>query len=156
MAHVDTADLIPPAPQTQALSSKTFSRPPLDGSLSLPEIFDWHLEHSKEHRLFIFLQENGDIREILWPEAVRAVHVGARIVRQIMNWKAGMQKTPVVAILAASGEGFTLLMPWFLIHIFFVYRHDFLFHNYRGYPARWIHSFSNLAEKLTSCRGALA
>ncbi|KAF8890513.1 hypothetical protein CPB84DRAFT_1849102 [Gymnopilus junonius] len=97
-----TANIIPPAPQTQAQSSKTFSIPPLDGSLTLPEIFDWHAQHSKEHRLFVFAQENGEIRNILWPEAVRAIHVGARIIRRIMDWKAGMKDIPVVAVLAAS------------------------------------------------------
>ncbi|KAF8890512.1 hypothetical protein CPB84DRAFT_1784727 [Gymnopilus junonius] len=102
MMDVDMDDIIPPLPKTQALSSKTFTIPPLDGSLTLPEIFEWHEEHSKDHRLFVFAQENGEISNILWPEVARAVRVGARHIRQIMGWKAGIKDIPVVAILAAS------------------------------------------------------
>lgn len=107
---LEADDLIPPHPQTQALTSKTFSPPPLDGSLTLPEIFDWHLEHSKEHRLFVFPKGNGEVRNILWPEAVRAIHTGARIVRQIMGWRSGIEVVPVVSILAASGASQAFLI----------------------------------------------
>ncbi|KAF9553317.1 acetyl-CoA synthetase-like protein [Agrocybe pediades] len=93
---------LPAPPQTQALASKTFRPPPLDGSLSLAEIYDWHLENTPNHPLFIYAHDNGDLRTILYPEAVRAIHVGARLVRKTMEWQPGMVETPVVAILAAS------------------------------------------------------
>jgi hypothetical protein len=98
---------MPPVPQTQGLSSPTFRAPPLDGSLTLPEIFDWHLEHTPDHRLFTFIAEDGTIRDIFYPEAVKAMHVGARIVRERLSGssRADIDNTPdpVVAILAPSG-----------------------------------------------------
>ncbi|KAF8990609.1 hypothetical protein BDQ17DRAFT_1433645 [Cyathus striatus] len=90
---------IPPPPQTQALSTKTFSPPPLDGSFTLIEMFEWHRTHSKDHRLFVFSKENGEVRTICWEEAVRAIHVGAQIVKKhLQNVEDGC----VVALLAPS------------------------------------------------------
>ncbi|KAH7907693.1 hypothetical protein BJ138DRAFT_455649 [Hygrophoropsis aurantiaca] len=97
-----TPRLLPSPPRTQARVSTTFHPPALDGSKSLPEIYDWHLRHTLHHRLFVYLQEDGNVRTIYWPEAVRAVHVGARMIRKRMGWKPGMEDTPVIAILAPS------------------------------------------------------
>ncbi|SJK98376.1 uncharacterized protein ARMOST_01641 [Armillaria ostoyae] len=94
---------IPLPPQTQALTSKTFIPPPLDGSLTLPEIYDWHSKHNPGHRLFVYTQQDGTPRTICWPEAVRAVHTGAKLFRDRLGWKPGMaNEKPVVAILAIS------------------------------------------------------
>ncbi len=95
---------IPLPPQTQALTSKTFIPPPLDGSLTLPEIYDWHSKHNPSHRLFVYTQQDGTPRTICWPEAVRAVHTGAKLFRDRLGWKPGANRKPVVAILAMSGE----------------------------------------------------
>ncbi|KAF4612669.1 hypothetical protein D9613_011881 [Agrocybe pediades] len=98
--------IIPKPPQTQALSSQTFQPPPLDGTLSIPELYDWHLKNSPKHPLFVYAcgNNNNDVRTILWGEAVKAIHSGTRIVRKTMGWKPGQTNPPVVAILAASGE----------------------------------------------------
>ncbi|PBK89816.1 acetyl-CoA synthetase-like protein [Armillaria gallica] len=93
---------IPLLPQTQALTSKTFIPPPLDGSLTLPEIYDWHSKHNPSHRLFVYTQQDGTPRTIYWPEAVRAVHTGAKFFRDRLGWKPGANEKPVVAILAIS------------------------------------------------------
>ncbi|PPR02158.1 hypothetical protein CVT26_012119 [Gymnopilus dilepis] len=104
--------LVPSPPPTQALSSKTFVPPPLDGSITLPELFEWHLVHSPNHPLFMFSRENGDVRTIFWPEAVRAIHTGARLVRKALGWQPGLKNPPVVAILAAADTitYFTMMM----------------------------------------------
>ena len=96
--------VVPKPPQTQALSSTTFRPPPLDGTLSLAEQYDWHLKNTPNHPLFIYARSDQSIRTILWPEAVRAIHEGARLVRKAMNWTPGNLDVPVAAILAASGE----------------------------------------------------
>lgn len=94
--------LIPPLPDTQVLSSSTFKKPPLDGSLMLPEIYDWHHDNSSDHPLFVYLDSQGDVKTILWPEAVRGVHRAARIVQsRIQPTIEG--KSGIVGILAASG-----------------------------------------------------
>ncbi|KAK0480753.1 hypothetical protein IW261DRAFT_1685198 [Armillaria novae-zelandiae] len=93
---------IPIPPQTQALTSKTFIPPPLDGSLTLPEIYDWHSKHNPGHRLFVYTQQDGSPKTIYWSEAVRAVHTGAKLFRDRLGWKLGADEKPVVAILAIS------------------------------------------------------
>ncbi|KAH7906260.1 hypothetical protein BJ138DRAFT_1016524, partial [Hygrophoropsis aurantiaca] len=94
--------LLPSPPPTQARVSTTFRPPAIDGSKSLPEIYDWHLQHTLHHRLFVYSQGDGNLRTIYWPEAVRAVHAGARMIRQRMGWKPCMEDTSVIAILAPS------------------------------------------------------
>ncbi|KAJ7087037.1 hypothetical protein C8R43DRAFT_939403, partial [Mycena crocata] len=103
---------LPLPPQTQALSSTTFHPPPLDGSLTPAQIYDWHFQNTHNHRLFVFSREDGSIRTIHWPEAVHAVYVGAKILRDRFKWVAGAVQTPVIAILASSDTipYFTLLM----------------------------------------------
>ncbi|KAK0220052.1 hypothetical protein IW262DRAFT_1554790 [Armillaria fumosa] len=94
--------VIPIPPQTQALTSKTFIPPPLDGSLTLPEIYDWHSKHNPDHRLFVYTQQDGTPKTIYWPEAARAVHTGAKLFRDRLGCKLGADEKPVVAILAIS------------------------------------------------------
>ncbi|GJE93533.1 acetyl-CoA synthetase-like protein [Phanerochaete sordida] len=89
---------IPPLPRTQALTTTTFRPPPLDGSVTLPEMWDWHASHSPAHPLFSFADDQGAVRTILWPEAVRACHRAAR--RTLSSLKQGAPRA-VVAILAA-------------------------------------------------------
>ncbi|KAH8099950.1 acetyl-CoA synthetase-like protein [Cristinia sonorae] len=89
-----------PVPVTQALNSKTFHRPPLDGSLSIPEIYDWHMENSPNHPLFVYADDDGTEEIILWPDAVRAAHRAGKIVRSRLPLDAPSH--PVVAILCAS------------------------------------------------------
>ncbi|KAH9934352.1 uncharacterized protein B0H18DRAFT_556620 [Fomitopsis serialis] len=103
---------LPRAPQTQARSSTTFRPPPLDGSLTLPEMFDWHLKHTPNHRLFVFAKGDGTLRTIYWPEAVRAVYTGVGIIQaRLANTVAG-DEAPIVAILAPSDAipYFTMMM----------------------------------------------
>ncbi len=97
---------LPAPPPTQALSSKTFKTPPLDGSLTFPEIYDWHLEHTPSHPLFVYSDGDDKEQTILWPEAVHAVHRAGRIVRSLLSPgdTVDVNRTPsVVAILAGTG-----------------------------------------------------
>lgn len=93
---------IPPPPATQALDSKTFKPPPMDGSLTVPELFDWHLQNTPDHPLFVYSDEHGKEHVILWPQGVRAIHNSARIVMDRVKPRAS--EVPVIAILAASGK----------------------------------------------------
>ncbi|KAJ3847468.1 hypothetical protein EV368DRAFT_51127 [Lentinula lateritia] len=92
---------IPPPPVTQALSSETFRPPPLDGSLTLCEMYDWHARNTSNHRLFVFAQEDGTTRTIFWPEAVKAVWTGVRLIRDRVSSES-LEKTPIVAIVSMS------------------------------------------------------
>ncbi|KAF8635353.1 hypothetical protein AX17_003937, partial [Amanita inopinata Kibby_2008] len=88
-----------PVPDTQALTSKTFRIPPLDGSMMLPEMLDWHLEKSPNHRLIVYPTDHGS-RTITWREGVKAIHRGVRILRHRFSWKP--EDDALVAILASA------------------------------------------------------
>jgi hypothetical protein len=105
MAVPDYIDLpIPLPPRTQALNCTTFALPPLDGTLTLPEIYDFHLQHSPNHQLFVYADGSGLNHAILWSKAVRSIHRAGHIVQSRLN--DGLVKPlgkPIVAILALSG-----------------------------------------------------
>ncbi|KAJ3520636.1 hypothetical protein NM688_g9133 [Phlebia brevispora] len=90
----------PAPPPTQGLSTKTFRQPPMDGTLTGPEIYDWHMKYSVDHPLFVFADEQGNTRTINWPEAVRAVHRSGRIMQSLA--KSIPVARPTFAIHAAS------------------------------------------------------
>ncbi|KAK0196977.1 hypothetical protein F5146DRAFT_1153799, partial [Armillaria mellea] len=90
---------IPPPPQPQGLSSPTFRVPLLDGSLTIPEIYAWHLQHSPNHPLFVYAREDSSVRTINWAEVVAAIYTGARLMRRRLQFAT---KPPVVAILSLS------------------------------------------------------
>ncbi|PBK78299.1 acetyl-CoA synthetase-like protein [Armillaria solidipes] len=90
---------IPPPPQPQGLSSPTFRVPPLDGSLTIQEIYAWHRQQSPSHRLFVYAREDGSVQTINWAEAVAAIYTGARLMRRRLQ---SATKPPVVAILSLS------------------------------------------------------
>lgn len=88
----------------QGLNSLTFTRPPLDGSLFLPEIYDYHAIHSPNHPLFVY-EDAGSIHTISWSQGVRAVHNVARLIHHLLPpATAEDRKSTVIAILANAGE----------------------------------------------------
>ena len=95
---------LPPFPRTQALSSTTFRPPPLDGSLTIPELYDWHRDNSPQHPLFIYSDEDGSATTIYWSEAAKAVHRAGHIVQRLAQERPETtSRRPVFAILAANG-----------------------------------------------------
>ncbi|KAH8110852.1 acetyl-CoA synthetase-like protein [Phellopilus nigrolimitatus] len=79
-------------PRTQGLQSTTFTQPPLDESLSLPALYDWQVEHSPKHPLFVFEDVSGSQRTILWEEGVQGVHRATRFVRQAVGSSARLER----------------------------------------------------------------
>ncbi|KAK0461852.1 uncharacterized protein EV420DRAFT_1665230 [Desarmillaria tabescens] len=90
---------IPPPPQKQGEKSTTFRSPPIDGSFTLQQMYDWHLVNSVNHRIFIYARDDGSIRTICWPEAIAAIYTGARLMKCRIPVR---HKPPVVAILSMS------------------------------------------------------
>lgn len=95
----------PPLPQTQAFKCSTFKIPPLDGSLSVPEIYDWHAEHSSDHPLFEFAEDDGIVQTITWKEANKGVHRAGWYTKRLLDGeqKVGGGERPIVAIFASAG-----------------------------------------------------
>ncbi|KZT73708.1 acetyl-CoA synthetase-like protein [Daedalea quercina L-15889] len=94
--------LLPPAPQTQGHSCATFRVPPLDGTLSYPQLIDFHGQYSADHRLFVCAEEDSTIKSITWSRGSQAIRRGALLVRECLGWKPGVNESPVVATLSAS------------------------------------------------------
>lgn len=92
---------IPPIPNSQALSSKTFRVPPLDGSLLLPEIWDWHFEYSPNHPVFAYTEDDGTEKVLHWREVVPGIHRAGALMRSLLTRSS--ESRPIVAILSASG-----------------------------------------------------
>ena len=94
-------------PFTQGLNSSTFKQPPLDGSLTLHEIYEWHAVQSPDHPLFIYEDGPGCTRAIVWREAVKGIHRATRFIRKAVGPELDHKKDGkalVVSILAALGE----------------------------------------------------
>lgn len=67
-------------------------------------MYDWHLQHTPDHRIFLYPDEDDRIRAIYWPEVVRAILKAARTAMDCVGNNTE-NDTPIVAILAASGTG---------------------------------------------------
>ncbi|EMD37732.1 hypothetical protein CERSUDRAFT_94732 [Gelatoporia subvermispora B] len=77
-------------PTPQGSNSRTWTRPPLDDSLTFPELFEFHAKHSPEHPVRTYSDEKKNIHPICYPEAFRAIRKAAKI------------ESPVLGILAAA------------------------------------------------------
>lgn len=98
---------LPPLPQTQSLKSLTFHPPPLDGSLLIPEFFDWHYEHSPDHPIFHY-EDVGTIKTLNWSDFIPAVHRAARFILNtfdLLDMREAMNR-PVIGTLTNSGKFF--------------------------------------------------
>ncbi|KAF8154617.1 hypothetical protein B0H34DRAFT_783775 [Crassisporium funariophilum] len=73
-----------------------FSPPPLDGSLSLPEIYDYHRQHNPNHPLFIY-DDQGVIQTVTWLKAAQAADTAAQY---ILRFCPSGDKSTVIGILA--------------------------------------------------------
>lgn len=92
-------------PQTQALTSTTFCPPPLDGSLTIPELLEWHYTRSTNHPVFMY-DDAGTIKTLYWSDWYPAINRAARYVRDnfSLSEPATPADRPVIAILANSGQ----------------------------------------------------
>ena len=95
-------------PRTQALTSTTFQPPPLDGTLGIPELFDWHGDHSPNHPLFVYTNSDGANVSITWLDAVRAIHKAGHLIRTLANKSSSTYARRLVFGIVAS-NGVSLL-----------------------------------------------
>jgi acyl-CoA synthetase (AMP-forming)/AMP-acid ligase II len=91
----------------------SWSPPPVDGSLTVPEIFDWHYEHNPDHISFVYPDGDGSPKQITMKEAVRAMHRAGRYYTQKftdLGYPPDIHNAPVIAIYAATGVSMLLLV----------------------------------------------
>lgn len=73
--------LLPPVPTRQGAKSSTFVTPPLDGSITSAELFDFNAENSPEHPFFVYQEPSTkELVEIPWKKVRLATHRVAKIV----------------------------------------------------------------------------
>ncbi|EIW79469.1 acetyl-CoA synthetase-like protein [Coniophora puteana RWD-64-598 SS2] len=105
---------IPIPPQTQGRNSTTFTAPPLDGSIGLPQVFEYAAKHSPGHPAFVYEKSNSDhdhstaereLVTVCWAEVASAIGRGAAVLRRRFGSEMqdfGSGKTEVVGILSSS------------------------------------------------------
>src|SRR5689334_22634304 len=107
--------LLPPVPQTHGHSSKTFTFPPIDGSLLLPEIFDFQAVHSADHSVFIYPNDENDSNSGVTHVTYKQVHRGIQRVAPLLSRFQDLpppSTTSTIAILAQLDT----MSYWTLIH----------------------------------------
>ncbi|KAJ6491667.1 hypothetical protein C8R47DRAFT_436606 [Mycena vitilis] len=102
MAH------LPPIRCAQGVNSKTFTPP--EQSLTLPEICDWHYKHSKEHPLFVFVDESTEeVTTLPWGTAVEGIYRISRYAIQNVEALKNPTTRPTVGLCSTS-DPFTYLL----------------------------------------------
>lgn len=98
---VDVASL----PTLQGAKSSTFTRPPFNNSLTIPEVYAFHALNSSQHPVFVYADSStSGTREILYPEAYAAIQRAHGLVSRYHSDLVGdVTKAPVVGILANIG-----------------------------------------------------
>lgn len=109
---------IPSTPTTPHVSG--YQAPPLDGSLTVPQIYDWHYNHNPNHPVFVYADSSGSVSSHSFADVVPAAHRAARQIAAVTHIDvddSSARKT--VAILATSGMFVTgdklptyLFMSW--------------------------------------------
>jgi hypothetical protein len=86
----------------QGVGSSTFTPLPLNESLYLPDLFEWHAQHSPRHTVFIIPIANSDIetRKISWLEANRFVHTAAKL----FHGELAKQSVPIRSVVGIFGN----------------------------------------------------
>lgn len=79
----------------QGVGRPDFVPPPLDGSCTLVEAYDWHIRHSPDHEIYRF----GEDGCVTWRNGVRAVYRAAELVRGLA---AGAGNPVRFAVLATA------------------------------------------------------
>ncbi|KAG6837399.1 putative NRPS-like protein biosynthetic cluster [Arthromyces matolae] len=117
MTLTDTNSILP---TPQGASCTTFSPPPLDGSLTLPELYEYNLEHNPDHPLFVY-NSNGQVVTIKWGQAVSAIRNAASItLREIQLEPDASDEAPVIAILAVLDQPSYFALVAGIMHAGFV------------------------------------
>ena len=87
----------------------TFALPQLDGSLTLPELFEWHSQNSPKHPLYVFEDKPGVLRTIFWGEVIHGLNRAARLCAEAIGGETvkDSKNAPVIAILGSLGSCFS-------------------------------------------------
>ncbi|OBZ74288.1 L-aminoadipate-semialdehyde dehydrogenase large subunit [Grifola frondosa] len=89
----------------QGASSATFRRPPLDSSLTVPELFAYHATNSPNHPVFVYADDQKQMHKIYYPEVYKAIRKAAKITSNHYlpsSNSNGNNDPPTIGILAVA------------------------------------------------------
>ncbi|KIY43241.1 acetyl-CoA synthetase-like protein [Fistulina hepatica ATCC 64428] len=86
---------------------KGFQAPPIDGSLSVPQIYDWHLIHNVHYPVFLYQSEDGGAKKdvvLTYGHVVPAAHEAGRYISRAtgVSIDPSVKLKPVIAVMSAS------------------------------------------------------
>ncbi|KAL0057468.1 hypothetical protein AAF712_015889, partial [Marasmius tenuissimus] len=88
------------------LPTPDFYRPPLDGSLSIAEIYDWHVENNPNHPIFVYATgiHGGAINKISYSQFSNAYHRAGFLLARLsgIDPYGARDEYPVVGILSTA------------------------------------------------------
>jgi hypothetical protein len=88
-----------------------YNQPPIDGSLTIPEVFDWHAEHNPQYPLFVY-PDDDTLKYITMEETAHGMHRAARHYAchfTSLGHPPAVRDSPVVALFALTGEPLSYL-----------------------------------------------
>ena len=148
---------LPPHPDNQAIGSKTFNVPTIDGSLVGPEIYDWLAQNCPDHHILEYLDDEERVQSINWRDAVRASYRAARFVRKMAGASveealSESERKTVIALIGASGESSEIFFysTKFNVALRYYYRLYYFICSCVRYHARRLYTVSNISKELTS------
>lgn len=84
--------------------SPSFVNPPVDGSLCIPEIYDFHYEHNPSHTVFLYDDPRSGVIRVPYSRVVPAIHNAGRLVAKRTQIDLESPSSPrTIAILASTG-----------------------------------------------------
>lgn len=95
-----------PIPKRPLKPGCNFKTPPLDGSLTVPEIYDWHARQNAQYPLFVYQDRaQGTLVRLSFEQVVAAAHRAGRMVADAIGVNAddALASGGPVAILARTG-----------------------------------------------------
>jgi hypothetical protein len=105
------ADFLLPLPKPSSTTS--FRAPPLDGSLSVPQLIDWHFANNKNHPVFTYdvpnlaTSKSRTTKVLTYSDVHPAIHrAGLYVARRAgIDITRGHDQRIIVAMFAVTGEG---------------------------------------------------
>lgn len=109
---------VPQVPKRATKRDFPYKAPPLDGSLTVPQIYDWHFRENADHAVFVFKPHDRDgLERLTYRQVVPAMHNAGRLVSRLVRQNAEnlSEETGPVAIVSSAGERGTLSLS--LMHL---------------------------------------
>jgi hypothetical protein len=82
-----------------------FTPPPLDASLTIPEIYDFHYRVNPDHHVFVYPHAHGGLKYLNYSHVIPAADRAARFIANTTNrdFNSDVSASSPIAILATSG-----------------------------------------------------